>query len=66
LEQVPHKPPFRRHKLKGKYDGCFAVDIIGGYRLVFKPIIDIVLNNDEINLSKVDKILILEVIDYHD
>jgi plasmid maintenance system killer protein len=39
LCQVPYKPPFRRHKLKGEYDGCFPVDILNGFRLIFKPII---------------------------
>jgi len=65
LMQVPHKPPFRRHKLKGEYEGCFAVVIEGGFRLIFKPIIED-NSNDNTDLKKVKKILILEVKDYHD
>jgi proteic killer suppression protein len=66
LKQVPHTRPFRRHKLKGKYDGCFAVDIVSGYRLIFKPVTDNGINVDEMNMSKINRILILEVKDYHD
>ncbi|ACL70765.1 plasmid maintenance system killer [Halothermothrix orenii H 168] len=66
LAQVPHKPPYRRHKLSGKYKGFFAVDVIGGYRIVFKPIIDSDRDIEEIPLHEINKIEIWEVTDYHD
>lgn len=66
LEEVPSHPPFRRHKLYGKYKGCFAVDIKGAYRIVFKPIVDSDRNIEEIPLSEIKKIKIWEVTDYHD
>ena len=66
LEEVPYSPPFRRHKLSGDYEGCFAVDLKGAYRIVFKPIIDNDKTIEEIELSEVKKITIWEVIDYHD
>lgn len=37
IQQIPHKRPFRRHKLQGNYAGCFSIDIKDGYRIIFKP-----------------------------
>ncbi len=51
------------HKRK---KGCFAVDLKGSYRIVFKSIIDNDKIIEEIALSEVKKIKIWEVIDYHD
>ncbi len=65
LEDVPPHLPFRRHKLYGNYKGCFAVDIKGAYRIVFKPIIDTDEKIENVPLSKINKIRILEVTDYH-
>ena len=66
LEEVPYRPPFKRHKLSGNYKGFFAVNLKGSYRIVFKPIIDNDKTIEEIELSEVKKIKIWEVIDYHD
>ena len=65
LQQVPHKPPFRRHKLGGQYSGCFSIDLVQGYRLVFKPVGDSGQNEDELELKEIEKIIIWEVTDYH-
>lgn len=64
LKEVPTTPPFRRHKLYGNYEGFFAVNIKGPYRIVFKPIIDDNTSEDK-SLSEVKKIKIWEVTDYH-
>ena len=64
LKEVPHTPPFRKHKLRGKYSGCFAIDLSGNYRLVFKPACNF-RQKEELNLKDVDKIIVWEVIDYH-
>ena len=64
LEQVPHRPPFKRHKLKGAYSGCFSVNLVDGYRLIFKPAGNLNKEN-ELDLKDVDKIKIWEVTDYH-
>lgn len=65
LNQIPHTPPFRKHKLKGDFDGCFSVDITAGYRLIFKPGLD---SNEKknINLNEINRIIIWKVVDYHD
>lgn len=55
LQDVPTSLPFRRHKLIGKYDGCFAINITNQYRLIFRP-----LNGND-DLKQIDKIEILEV-----
>ncbi len=65
LEDVPPFPPFRRHKLKGDYNGFFSVTIKDGYRIVFKPIIDFDRQVEEVPLSDIKKIQIWEVTDYH-
>src|SRR5258707_236247 len=37
LADVPSLPPERCHQLAGDRAGCFAVDIGGNWRLVFRP-----------------------------
>ena len=57
LNDVPVFPPFRRHKLKGDKSELYAVNINMQYRLIFK-----VLNNMLVDdLKKIDKIMIMEV-----
>ena len=67
LEQVPVKPPDRRHELSGKLKGEFAVDLRHPYRLIFKPQHNPVPLKDDggIDLTKVTAITILRVEDYH-
>ena len=67
LDDVPHRSPERRHELKGKRKGAFAVDLVHPYRLVFKPAHDPVPTKDDggIDLKSVTAITILEVEDYH-
>jgi proteic killer suppression protein len=67
LSDVPIDPPPRRHMLAGNWDGCFAVDLNGNWRLVFRPNHDPLPSKEDggIDLSKVTAIQILGVVDYH-
>ena len=64
--EIPYKRPYRRHKLKGDYAGCFSVDIKDGYRIIFKPKLNPDEKLNDIPLSQINKIIIWEVTDYHD
>ena len=67
LADVPATPPSRRHELKGDRAGCFAVDVTGNWRLVFRP------NHDPVpltadggfDLQAITAITIVAVTDYH-
>jgi proteic killer suppression protein len=67
LQHVPVQKPDRRHELKGRLKGKFAVDLKHPYRLVFEPAYDPVpLNKDGgIDLTKITAIRILNMEDYH-
>ena len=67
LSEIPISPPPRRHKLVGERKGQFAVDLKHPYRLVFVPADDpLPLKPDGgLDLTKITKIKIIEVIDYH-
>jgi plasmid maintenance system killer protein len=58
----------RCHPLKGNRKGQYAIDIKHPYRIIFEPIISNEAYKDDgsLDLSKVIKIEIIEVIDYHD
>lgn len=60
LNEIPHNPPVRRHKLKGKRKDSFAVNLDNRTRLIFKP------DNTKISdLRDITSIIILSVEDYH-
>ena len=67
LNDVPHRPPERRHELGQNRAGQFAVDLMHPYRLVFRPNHDTIsLKADGgIDLKQVTAITIIEVEDYH-
>lgn len=69
LGDVPAEPPARRHQLSdsGDYEGCFAVDLNGNWRLVFRPDHSPVplLEEGGIDLSAVTAVIIVEIVDYH-
>lgn len=67
LEQVPTAPPFRRHQLAGKRQGCFAVKLEQPYRLVFRPGHENIPKKDDAryDLTKITDIIIIGVEDYH-
>lgn len=60
LADISHLPPPRRHKLNNPYKGCYAVDINGPFRLIFRP-------NDQSSTteSQINSITVLEVKNYH-
>jgi toxin HigB-1 len=67
LEGVPEAPPFRRHPLKGKERGKFAIDLVHPFRLIFEPNHDPVpmMESGGIDLKRITAITILAVKDYH-
>jgi proteic killer suppression protein len=64
LEDVPHTPPCRRHKLEGIYKGMFAVDVKHPKRMILKPLNSESCNN-EIELKEITSVEIVGIIDYH-
>ena len=58
LNDVPTSLPHRRHKLSGDLKGCYAINITGQYRLIFRQ-----KNNNIIieDLRKIKEIEIMEV-----
>jgi len=67
LEDVSHRPPERRHELKGARKGKFTVDLKQPYRLIFKPNHRPMPKKDDggIDIKRVKAITILGVEDYH-
>jgi proteic killer suppression protein len=66
LEDLPSMPPTRRHKLTGNRKEQYALDLTNGRRLILQPI----LPNGEPDLtsdpSRITRVRIVEVTDYHD
>ncbi|MEK3727211.1 MULTISPECIES: type II toxin-antitoxin system RelE/ParE family toxin [unclassified Lysinibacillus] len=61
LEEIPHIPPPRRHKLNGDYDDCWGVDVSKNFRIILKPTGDW----NELDLKTITSIEILTISDYH-
>lgn len=61
LENIPHTPPPKRHKLKGNYKDCWGICVKGGLRIIVKPI----GQYDEEDLSSITEIEIVDIKDYH-
>ncbi|REB04764.1 plasmid maintenance system killer protein [Sporosarcina sp. BI001-red] len=61
LDEIPHVPPPRRHKLEGDFNDCWGIDVSKNYRIVVRPIGDW----DESDLKSINEILILTIEDYH-
>lgn len=61
LEEIPHIPPPRRHKLKGYYNDCWGIDVSKNFRIVLRPVGDW----NEYDLKTINKIQILSIEDYH-
>ena len=60
-------PGTRFHQLEGKRKKQFSLDLKHPFRLVLEPFCDPIPYTDknEINLEKISKIMIIEVVDYH-
>ena len=65
LADVPTIPPERCHALKGPFAGCFAVDVLQPYRILFSPAHELRAQSARVQPHKVTAILILEIVDYH-
>lgn len=67
LLDVSYLPPPRCHMLDGDREGFFAVDLKHPFRLIFKPLDNPVPLKDDggIDKSRITKILIVEVGNYH-
>jgi len=59
LGEVPNVPPTRRHKLSGKYDGCWALDLNRNYRLIIRP----TARTEDV--SSIREVEIIDIVDYH-
>jgi len=60
LSLISCEPPPRRHKLKGRYSGHWAVSISKNKRLIFKPV-----NEELIDPEDITEIIIVDITDYH-
>lgn len=61
LDEIPHIPPPRRHKLEGDYNDCWGIDVSKNYRIVLKPTGEW----NEADLRTINQIQILSIEDYH-
>lgn len=68
LADVPRQPPDRCHQLTGDRDEEFAVVIKDQWRIVFKQNHEVIPRKEDhgIDLTKITKILITWIGDYHD
>jgi proteic killer suppression protein len=60
LSLISHNPPPRKHKLTGKYEGCWSIDLSRNYRLIFT-----VPDESKLDENDIDEILILDIVDTH-
>ncbi len=67
LNEVPHTPPVRRHKLKGDKKEHFVVDALYPYRIEFIPYhSNQAMQSHKLNdLRTITSIKILYIRDYH-
>lgn len=67
LAEIPHRPSFRRHELKGSRAGQYGIDINENFRLILEP------NHTPVpvkpdgghDLNRITSVRILGVEDYH-
>jgi plasmid maintenance system killer protein len=66
LADVPPTPPERCHALKGDLRGCFAVDVLQPFRIVFSAadVLGRVLAA-RVAAYRVTSILVIDIRDYH-
>lgn len=63
LSDIKNIPSARLHRLKGERSDEYAIDLVGPFRLVIKPILK---DDEDLNkLSTIDIVRIEEVTDYH-
>lgn len=63
LEDIGFIPAARLHRLEGKRQNQYAVDLVHPFRLVFEPVLK---DGVEIfELDRIDRVKVEEVSDYH-
>ncbi len=62
LDLISHSPPLSRHKLKGNYEGFYAISVSKNYKIIIKPDYD---NYRKIKLEQIKRIIIMAIEDYH-
>lgn len=67
LFYISPEPPPRRHLLKGKYLGCFGIDVTGNFRIVIQPVPAELpqLSDGSIDYKGITHVKIVFVGDYH-
>lgn len=58
LNDGPTNLPFRRHKLNGNLKNCYAVNVNGQYRLIFRQKVNNIIIED---LKEIKEIEVMEV-----
>lgn len=68
LADLNYLPPTRCHQLSGRRKHQFAVDLVHPFRLILKVPVEVedYLEGDEIKKDRVKRVIIWEVVDYHD
>jgi len=66
LCDLTHEPPLRRHRLSGKREGQYSMDICDGLRLILQPLHADGSPDLTSAPSRVTRVRIVEVVDYHD
>lgn len=67
LDEVPYRPPERRHELTENRKGQFTVDLKHPYRLIFEPNHSPLPRKTDggLDLRRITAVTIIEVEDYH-
>lgn len=67
LDDVSKLRPTRCHPLKGNRSGQFSVDLDHPYRLIFIPATNVIVDKNKVgmDLSQIDAIEIIEIVDTH-
>jgi plasmid maintenance system killer protein len=61
LDEIPHDPPPRRHKLTGEHSNCWGIDVSKNYRIILRPVGDVYVLDPKL----INHIEILSIEDYH-
>lgn len=65
LADIASLPAARCHELKGDREGQLAVDLIHPWRLIFTPAEWIEKESGGLDWSRVESIVVEEIVDYH-
>lgn len=67
LAQIPKEKPVKLHQLIGQGKGQYAVNLAGGFRLVFVPSNHLIPRTDEggVDEGQITEIKIMYISDYH-